>query len=153
MEKFAQFFSTVNSEKKIFMAFHDPGNKYVNVFDGLRFHIEFPLYVTSKKGILLFPDWMAMIETNYIGAPNCWGREPNEVLENIKTWDADYALVYQKDLQALDPKWSNTGFKIISHVTWKENEFKSKDNIWFPYTDLSWWLLQPPLSLSNKEII
>ena len=147
MDKFIQFFSKVDSGGKIFMAFYDPGSKYVNVFDGLRFHIEFPLYITSKKGIHLFPDWMAVIETNYIGAPNCWGREPEEVLENIKTWDADYAMVYQKDLNELDQKWNNAGFKVINHVTWQKNEFKSKDNIWFPYMDVSFWLLQPPISV------
>jgi hypothetical protein len=144
MDKFNNFFSPVSPEKKILMAFQDPGNKYGEVFDGLRFHIEFPLYSASQKRILLFPDWMAIVQFNYWGAVNYWGKEPVEVLQNLKIWNADYAMIYQKDLNMLDPKWTAFGFRVISHCTWKSNELKGQDGCWFPYMDVSWWLIEKP---------
>jgi len=142
MAKFTNLFSSVAPEKKIFMAFLNPGNEYVKVFDGLRFHIEFPLYVASQKKILLFPDWMAVSQNNFVGAPNFWGKEPHEVEKNLIDWNADYAMIYQNGLTELEQKWNVAGFKVISHCTWKSDEIKPMDGSWFPYMDLSWWLIQ-----------
>ena len=68
---------------KVYFAFSDPDGSYGKIFDGYRHIHEVPLHVATLRKINLFPDWWAVSQTNYVEAPNCWGRTKNEVLENL----------------------------------------------------------------------
>lgn len=142
LNQFAYFFKQVGYEKRIFMAFNEPAGSYAKIFDGLRFHIEFPLYIALKNKIHLFPDWLAVIQTNYIGAPNCWGREPDEVIQNLALWHADYVMIYQKDSNKLEDKWEKSGFNVISFIDCQDYFY---NNI-----KVNWWLLESPEIHSNN---
>ena len=145
-EKFDSFLEPVQSNKRIYMAFENPQSEYTNIFDGLRFHIEFPLFTATRRNIHLFPDWIAVMQTNFVGAPDCWGREPNDVERNMSTWNADYAMIYQFDNNELDKKWFESGFQTISYCNWKPGELKGSENIWYFDQDVNWWLVQKSLA-------
>lgn len=144
LQEFEGFFSGLRENSRVLMALKDPMPFYTKVFDGLRFHVEFPLYVASLKRIHLFPDWFAVFETNYEGAPNFWGREPYEVLKNMKYWDADYAMIYQIDNEDLDIKWNKAGFSTINQVNFKKALFTPRE------VNVSWWLLQHSESIDKR---
>ena len=57
----------------IYFAFNDPDNRYSNIFDGYRVIHELTLVAADKRGSD-FSDWYAVEETNFEGAPQCWGR-------------------------------------------------------------------------------
>ena len=113
------FFSPVRTGDSVYFAFSDPKGLYQNCFDGYRRILEMPLYVASKKGFHLFPDWYAVTQTNYIGAPNCWGRNPEEVSENMGRWHAKFAVIYQDSETDLEKKWLNQ-YELLSTFDWKE---------------------------------
>jgi hypothetical protein len=141
MLQFEELFKSAGPEKRIYMAFNDPEGSYVKLFDGLRFHIEFPLYVASQNRIHLFPDWLAVIQTNFVGAPDCWGREPKEVIRNLTDWNADFAMIYQVNNDEIENKWQDSGFRIVSTVDGEAYESDKKK--------ISWWLLERPVPKSN----
>ena len=97
------------------ISFDDPRG-YSNIFDGYRVIHELPLMVASNRKYL-FPDWWAVAETNYEGAPQCWGRSLDEVIKNCETWNAKYAIVYQVSDSALE-KW-NKDFELVAEFDWK----------------------------------
>lgn len=111
------FLESVRSNQKVYFAFEDPIGKYANIFDGYRVIHELPLFVASKKEIHLFPDWWAVAETNYHGAPNCWGRNTKEVIANCKNWGASYAIIYQESGSTLSQQWIED-FELISEFDW-----------------------------------
>ena len=114
-----EFFSPVKNGESVYFAFANPQEKYSNIFDGYRHILELPLYVASKNKFHLFPDWWAVSETNYVGAPNCWGRSCNEVSQNMKKWNAKYSLIYQDSGTDLEEKWLKN-YELLSNFDWKE---------------------------------
>jgi hypothetical protein len=142
MDKFHDFISSINPDSKILIAFDDPKSVYNNIFDGLRFHIEFLFYAASQRKILIFPDWMAVVENNVIDAPNFWGRMPNDIINNLKLWQADFVIIYQEESNKIDPIWYENGFHVISKCSFLKAEFQSKDGSWFPYKNLYFFLLK-----------
>jgi len=116
-----KLFSAIPSGSRIMLAFEDPKGVYENIFDGYRVLLELPLYVAAKRGIHLFPDWYAVGETNYEGSPDIWGRIPHAVDENIREWNAQYALVYQDRIADLNEEWKAV-FEIIGVFDWSDYE-------------------------------
>jgi hypothetical protein len=112
------FMRPVLKNNRIFISYKDPKNKYKNIFDGYRVIHELPLYVAAKKKLHLFPDWYAVAQTNYKGAPNIWGRKIVEVVKNCKLWNAKYAIIYQQSQTLLDKKWLKN-FKLINELDWR----------------------------------
>ncbi len=141
MDRYYDLFKNVKPGQRILMAFKEPF-EYDDVFDGLRFHIEFPLYAATLKKIHLFPDWLAVYQTNYIGALNCWGNEPKEIIQNLSSWKADYTMIYQTDSDKIDTKWGKNGFTPISSKLFNGN-FMSKQPV-------NWWLLEYSALKNNK---
>lgn len=121
-----RFFSDVESGSRVFFAFDNPKNSYENVFDGYRVIVEPIFYVAVKKYIHLLPDWWAVGETNYAGAPNLWGRTVEEVESNCRTWSADYVIVYQKSGAVLEECWQE-GFSIVSTFDWGDPKLLLND--------------------------
>ena len=80
---------------------------------------ELPLQVASSKEVHLFPDWYAVLETNYEGAPECWGRSVDEVIENCDRWQVDFAIIYQEAGTDLDEQWT-TDFHCVSEFDWAD---------------------------------
>lgn len=119
LDKLKMFFSDVPEGDKVYFAFDDPKGNYYNIFDGYRIILEAPLVVASEKNIHLFPDWYAVVETNYVGAPQCWGRSTFEVKDNLLRWEAKYAIVYQSTETDLESQW-HQDFEEISSFDWKD---------------------------------
>jgi len=112
-----QFLSQVPAGSRVYFSFNDPDGHYESLFDGYRATIELPLYVASKRKVHLFPDWHAVSETNYPDAPSCWGRDVNDVLDNLDRWKAKYAIIYQDAQKTLDEKWTDR-FTVIAEFDW-----------------------------------
>ena len=135
------FFSPVRADDSVYFAFSDPKGMYQNCFDGYRRILEMPLYVASKKGFHLFPDWYAVTQTNYLGAPNCWGRNPEEVSENMGRWHAKFAVIYQDSETDLEKKWLNH-YELLSTFDWKEYLPKFKGvKMWSTSSPTPKWFL------------
>ncbi len=135
------FLAEVNLGERVYFAFNDPGGKYNNIFDGYRRIHELPLQVASKKGIHLFPDWWAVAETNYEGAPQCWGRTPDEVKGNCERWGANYAIVYQQMGSILDPIWMKD-FELLSEFDWGDYFASPPDlELWWASNPTPKWFL------------
>ena len=135
------FLLPVEKGSRILMAFEDPNNQYEKLFDGYRSLIDIPKYVASEKGVHLLPHWWEVIEVNYDGAPDFWGRDVESVQSQMIYWEADYVIVYQKSNTDLEKKWADAGFKELTHISWnKFNTFFSGD---FPFSEPvpDWWLL------------
>lgn len=111
------FLDAVPSGESVYFAFNDPKGQYWNIFDGYRVIHELPLQVASKNKIHLFPDWWAVAETNYEGAPQCWGRSIQDVVDNCERWRANYAIIYQETGSKLAEGWNNK-FDLISEFDW-----------------------------------
>ncbi len=107
LDRLKSFFIPVNSGESVYFGFSDPNGIYANIFNGYRVIHEAPLYVAAEKGVHLLPDWYAVMETNYQGAPQCWGRSAEEVLDNVKRWGATHAVVYQESGTELEPEWKD----------------------------------------------
>lgn len=112
------FFGPVPAGQRVLFAFEEPRDQYENIFDGYRTLIELPLFVAASRGVLLLPDWYAVAETNYVGAPSCWGRSLAQVQVNAKTWQASHVIVYHDSAQSLDPSWARAGFIEIGTFDW-----------------------------------
>jgi len=114
---FCSFLSPVPERERIYFAFEDPGSDYSRIFDGYRVIHELSLYAAAKKELHLFPDWWAVSETNFTGAPQIWGRTPDSVYRNCATWGSSYAIVYQKGRDRLDSIWLNK-FQVLGEFDW-----------------------------------
>jgi hypothetical protein len=136
-----EFLKPATKNEKIFMAFNHPKGEYLKIFDGYKFHIELPFYIANKRELLIVPNSLSVLEANYEGAPDFWGREVDEVLENVKKWDASYAIIYQEEDKHLDGKWTQAGFRPLTEFDWK-NYSSYFDEYDVPKP--KWWLLRPP---------
>ena len=138
-----RFFKNVPKNSKIYFAFNDPKGLYDNLFDGYRTIIELPLYVASKNEIHLFPDWWAVAETNYQGAPQCWGRSVKEVKQNCQHWGTEFTIVYQEKSTSLDKQWSQH-FEEISDFDWNDHLHLLRDAKLWPKDNFTpkWFLLK-----------
>lgn len=141
IDRMQEFLHSVKSDERILMAFNNPNGIYDDVFDGYRVLLELPLYVSTLRQIHFMPDWWGVFQTNYIGAPEFWGRDIKSIKHNIKYWDAQYALIYQQQETEIDSKWEKAGFTVVSKFCWSDFERQlmiSKNNIKLP----NWWLLK-----------
>ncbi len=137
------FLGVVPSTQKVYFAFSDPQNKYSNIFDGYRILLEPLLYVASEKGINIFPDWYAVSDTNYIDAPNIWGRDKNQVLQNLDYFKTNYVIIYQESGTILQALW-HVDFDEVSTFDWKDVEPLLREvHLWSnTITSPKWFLLK-----------
>ena len=138
------FLKPVEKNQRVLMAFNNPKGLYENIFDGYRRLLEVPLYVASCKQFHFFPDWWAVSDTNYQGAPNIWGRDLSEVNENVSRWECDYVVVYQNHGTELEKHWECTGYEVLSTLDWSENIGKFRGAIPWKSETPKWWLLKVP---------
>lgn len=118
VKRMETFLNSVLPNQRVLFAFNDPKGIYENIFDGYRVILELPLYVSTLRGFHLMPDWWCVFETNYAGAPNIWGRDPEDVIQNMQYWKADYAIIYQIE-DVLDNIWIKSKFEVIDRFDWK----------------------------------
>jgi len=143
-----EFLKPVEKDNKIFMAFNHPKGDYAKIFDGYKSHVQLPYYIANKREFLIFPNALSVFEANYEGAPEFWGREVDEVLANVKKWDANYVIIYQEEETLLDDKWLQAGFRPLAEFDW-ENYSSYTDE--YDIEKPKWWLLQPSeISESRK---
>jgi hypothetical protein len=144
--KVETFLSSVEQGQRVLMAFKDPKGEYENIFDGYRRILEVPLYVASKKGIHFMPDWWAVFDTNYEGAPNIWGRNLSEVNENATHWSCDFVVVYQGYGTQLDNQWVDSGYQVMSCMDWSDYIGELRGVVPWKSETPKWWLLKVPSS-------
>ncbi|MEW6278607.1 MAG: hypothetical protein AB1758_08305 [Candidatus Eremiobacterota bacterium] len=139
-----QLLRPVGPGQRVLMAFDDPRGDYRQLFDGYRYLMEVPHYVATMNRFHCLPDWWAVFETNYEGAPEFWGRSPDCVLKNAHNWGADYALVYLPAGTPLDPTWERLGFRMCSFMSWTHFEPMMLPARPYPGPAPDWWLLAVP---------
>ncbi|MFT3892223.1 MAG: hypothetical protein QM730_11365 [Anaerolineales bacterium] len=143
MDGMKKFLSPLQEGQRILMAFNNPQGIYENLFDGQRVLLELPCYVSAVKGVHYMPDWWAVFEINYEGAPDFWGRDLLAAIQNVKQWKADYLVVYQEEGEmTLDPKWMDAGFRLAGEFVWSEYMKESREFYQGPLPN--WWLLEIP---------
>ena len=111
---------------KVLFCFDDPKGRYEKIFDGYRVILEAFIYVANKKNIHLFPDWYFVWKYNYPGAPECWGRDIDKVLFNVKKWKVRYIIIYEKKGEDILPKFLKH-FKLISSLSYSDLFSKVED--------------------------
>jgi len=141
LKKMEHFLKPVLGQQTIFMAFDNPKGDYGKIFFESKPHLELLRYVASQNEITVFPSWETVMNLNYEGAPEFWGRNVNDVLENIAQWRANYVLIYQEENPVLEKKWTEAGFQSIVAMDWESfNELNNE----FLFPKPKWWLLKPP---------
>ncbi len=141
IDKVREFLAEVNPRDAVYFAFEDPENRYVNIFDGYRVIHELPLCVAAEKSIHLFPDWYAVQETNYSGAPDCWGNSLHKVLENCDRWGAKFAIVYGPTGSKLADQWQEN-FRLVNELDWVSLlPFLRSTALWPPSKPIPKWFL------------
>jgi hypothetical protein len=142
LQKTEAFFADVPEESRVMIAYEDPNEIYQNLFDGYGPIAELPLYIATKNKIHLFPNWQAIIETNYEGAPHFWGRSVEEIKKNISTFDVDYIIVYQDSGTSLLQELKDN-FTVVSEFDWGLLPPDiSNNNIFGGNKAPKWWLLE-----------
>lgn len=114
-----QFFNVVPDGERVMFSFTDPNGKYEQVFDGYRVLIELPVYICSKRNILLFPTFYT-IETDNLQNQNLpiWGIEVNEIVNNMKCNSCRYSIYISSNKNGL-PKTIQESFNILSTFDWE----------------------------------
>ena len=141
-EGMERFLAPVKPGQRVLMAFENPNGVYEKIFDGYRVLLELPLQVAAKKEVHFMPDWWAVFEVNYDGAPEFWGRDVESVKDNLLTWKTDYVVIYQDSQTKLNPKWEEAGFEALSHFSWLSYEKDLGTKLYSGETP-DWWLLKP----------
>lgn len=135
------FFQSVDNCESVLFAFNDPNNRYANIFDGYRTLHELPLNFASMRGFHIFPDWWAVMETNYLGAPSCWGRSVDEVRINCQYWGNKFVVIYQESGSEIDKKWL-LDFQLMAVIDWSDfNECLLNQSLWSSLVHVPKWFL------------
>ena len=70
------------------------------------------------------PDWRAVFELNYKGAPDFWGRDIDKVLTKAREW---YVIVHEAEDGVLIADWEGAGFRVLQAFRW--DEFVGNDRV------------------------
>lgn len=147
LDRIDGFLSPLSERQRVLMAFNDPQGAYEKLFDGYRTILEAPLFVAARRNIHFLPDWWTVFDCNYEGAPNFWGRECGQVLDNVRYWSADYVVVYQVSGTELEKCWTEHGFGVAGQLDWSEcAQELQHETPWVGPTP-TWWLLKAPADL------
>jgi hypothetical protein len=52
------------------------------------------IWAASQRSILIFPNWYAISENNFVGAPEFWGRKYEDLIKNSKDYDCDHIIYH-----------------------------------------------------------
>ena len=104
---------------RLLFCYDDPSGKYENIFDGYRNFHELILNAAAEIDSHVMPDWYAVSETNYQGAPQIWGRSLDAAIQNCEILSASYIVIYQVGNSELDEKWTKD-FQLLSVLDWSE---------------------------------
>lgn len=104
---------------RVLFCFDNPEGQYGKIFDGYGPILEAFIYVANKKNIHIFPDWYFVMKYNYPGAPECWGRDVDKVLFNVKRWDVRYIIMYERAGENILSKFSEH-FELISSLSYSD---------------------------------
>ena len=83
------------------------------------------------------------METNYEGAPQCWGRSVPEVKLNCERFSADYAVIYDDTGKGLDADWLKE-FDLMTIFDWNEIDSATLNDVLYSHKNpnLQWYLLK-----------
>ena len=149
----SSFLSPIPEGKRVLMAFDDPEGDYASLFDNYRTLVAPIQYVATRNQISLIPDWIAVVELNYEGSPNIWGRDVPMVLENMRRWKSDYAIAYTVNDEPLSGKWKEAGLHVVSTFDWKKYQAERRGQKCMDEgPPPKWWLLAPSGPLNGCEL-
>ena len=126
LESVERFFSPVERGSKVLVVFNDPGEKYGEIFDGYRNILSAFKYIGTKKGVLVFPDWYVVAETNYQGAKEYWGRSRVEVEKNVAEFNCDFIVLYETESQPVSIK--PLGMSVLAKLDWKTLDLGNREH-------------------------
>ena len=136
------FLKPVASGERLWLAFSDPGNDYNQLFDGLSTVYQALSYRADARLIHALPDWYCVMEHNYEGAQDIWGREPNSVSSHMAAWNARYALIYRRGAEYSEDYWTSNGFSVIGRMSWDRLARSVPHSPVLPPDRLEWWLIE-----------
>lgn len=143
MAGMADFLGPVLPGQRVLMAFEDPKGDYGKLFDGYRPLLELPVYVATSRNIDCIPNWSSVLANNYEGAPDWWGREPEQVLARTRQWKADFVIHYQEAGSELSGQWKELGFEELGRFRWAEYPRVAQERPFVGEVPV-WWLLRVP---------
>ena len=152
LNKVRYFLAPAKAGDKVLFAYNPPvGQVRLKAFDGYRTLNELLLFAASEREVHLFPDWYAVAETNYEGAPSFWGRSVEEVVKNMRFWSANYVVVYTDNGEDLGSEWLES-FSPVSFLEWNEKDaFYYKLDFLKNSQSLRWWLLERMPGVSDDK--
>ena len=142
LDRIKEFIKPAGRPDRIFLAFNDPGTSYNEIFDGFHGLYELLHYCAALEEIHTLPDWYAILETNDEGAPNFWGRTPEEVRKNMDIWNAEYGLIYELRTLSDEQEWKNQGLEVVSVFHWETFRRDLGNSIFFYNGWPTWKLLR-----------
>jgi len=117
LDKVEEFLAPVKAGQRVLTIFPKT-ETYEQIFDDYRIIHEIPLHIAAKNNFHLMPDWYAVADTNYKGAPPIFADTPEEINELITIWKPDFILFYQEGKNEPDTKWKQLGFDFINKLYW-----------------------------------
>ncbi|RJQ30406.1 hypothetical protein C4565_00285 [Candidatus Parcubacteria bacterium] len=152
LDRLTAFIKPVLSGERVLMLFEDPKDEFGRIFDGYRILIQPLSYIASRMDILLLPDYWAINEMDFEGADGFWGRDPDSGVRNLRSWKADYLIIYTINGGQPDGEWLKRGFTIEGKFDWEEQADQLHGIRPFSGPTPTWWLLKPSKSFSTAEV-
>ncbi len=118
LDAMARFLAPAQTGERVLFALTDPGDIVERVYLGIYPLQEVPFLVADEKGVTVFPDFWAVFDLNYEGAPRPWGTDPASVRANLAVFPSQWVLVTQAPGTALAPEWEAAGFTPERHLAW-----------------------------------
>ena len=139
-----RFLRLVPEGRRVLMCIEDPEGEYARLFGDNRWLIELPCHAASLRSIHLLPDWWAVAETNHVGAPEFWGRDPATVGRRASQWRADFLIVYGVGVEAAkEPEeWMRAGYRVLAEFDWRRYAAVLEGEVLDESRLPTWWLLQ-----------
>lgn len=119
-ERLNQFIEDLEKDAKVLVAFEDPQDNYEKLFDLQRPFLQGLVNTAIRKDILILGNKWAVIENNFVGSDDWWGRDESEVKNNLKKWQADYLVYYSYERDFPTFLDQNEKLELTAELNWKE---------------------------------
>lgn len=121
-----KFLKPISRGSRVLWAFENPNNNYDNIFSYFSSLLEPMIWAASQRSILIFPNWYAISENNFVGAPEFWGRKYEDLIKNSKDYDCDHIIYHYEKKKGIDSKLL-LEFKVLSKIEWQKysNQLKN----------------------------
>lgn len=125
IDKIDDLLSPVDSHSLVLMSFKDPIDEYTKIFEGIRVIVEPLHYCSTKRDILLLPNWYSISAESSSSVP-LWFSTPND-FDKLNT-SAEFILIHSSE--EFDEVYSIWGdnFEFLTSLNWHDYINVSKLN-------------------------